>query len=102
MCILCLVAAVQKQGYPIIRTYQVPFPSSLLHLPSLLTLDVFQKPCKRRLLAEFREFIEQRVHDISRMFIEEDNGEMLEVQQACVREFNKLERNFALESERMG
>ncbi|KAL8833782.1 MAG: hypothetical protein Q9176_007823 [Flavoplaca citrina] len=82
MCILCLVAAIQTPGYPIIRTYQ--------------------KPCKRRILAEFREFIEQRIQDISMIAVEDDEGKMLEAQQACVREFDKLERKFALESERLG
>ncbi|KAL9032654.1 MAG: hypothetical protein Q9180_006379 [Flavoplaca navasiana] len=81
MCILCLVAAIQKPGYPMIRTYQTP--------------------CKRRLLAEFREFIEQRLHDISLMVIEEDNGKMLEAQRAYMREFDMLEKKFALESERL-
>ena len=36
------------------------------------------------------------------MVIEEHDGEMQEAQQTCVKEFDMLERKFALESERLG
>lgn len=42
------------------------------------------------------------MHDISMMDVKDDEGKMWEARQACMREFDALERKFALESDRLG
>lgn len=42
------------------------------------------------------------MHDISMIAVEDHEGKVQEALQACVREFDMLEKKFAVESERLG